>query len=219
METRKIIIVDSSSNQKVVVDTDATNFGELKRAARAAGINYDGKDWLEGITKTSPRADDSLLPTNVTYKGTITNNLVYMLTNTNKKIRSGMDRKELYAEVKRLGLADEIKKKYGRNYTQVGSNDLATIVAKHSNKPSTSATTPKKVAKTPSVEEVRREMATGIDNNEKYNKAINAIARFIAFLPKDILEDASEAAKHLTPETIVEEVSFSDADLKALFGK
>ena len=91
METRKIIIVDSSSNQKVVVNTDATTFGELKRAARAAGISYEGKDWLEGITKTSPVGDDSLLPTNVNYKGTTTNNVVYMLTNTNKRIRSGID--------------------------------------------------------------------------------------------------------------------------------
>ena len=91
MENRKIIIVDSSSNQKVVVDTDAETFGELKRAARNAGINYEGKDWLEGITKTSPVGDDSLLPTNVNYKGTVTNNLVYMLTNTNKRIRSGVE--------------------------------------------------------------------------------------------------------------------------------
>ena len=91
MENRKIIIVDSSSNQKVVVNTDAETFGELKKAARAAGINYEGKDWLEGITKTSPVGDDSLLPTNVNYKGTVTNNLVYMLTNTNKRIRSGVD--------------------------------------------------------------------------------------------------------------------------------
>ena len=91
MENRKIIIVDSSSNQKVVVNTDAETFGELKRAARNAGINYEGKDWLEGITKTSPVGDDSLLPTNVNYKGTVTNNLVYMLTNTNKRIRSGVD--------------------------------------------------------------------------------------------------------------------------------
>ena len=89
METRKIIIVDSASNRKVELNTDATTFGELKRAARAAGINYDGKDWLEGITKTMPTTDDSLLPTNVTYKGNVTNNLAYMLTNTNEKIKSG----------------------------------------------------------------------------------------------------------------------------------
>lgn len=90
METRKIMIVDSSANRKVVINTDATTFGELKRAARAAGVNFEGKDWLEGITKTSPMADESLLPTNVNFKGTTTNNLVYMLTNTNKKIRSGV---------------------------------------------------------------------------------------------------------------------------------
>lgn len=89
MEQRKIIIVDSSSNKKVVINTAATTFGELKTAARAAGINYEGKDWLEGITKTSPVSDDSQLPVNVNYKGQLTNNLVYMLTNTNKRIKSG----------------------------------------------------------------------------------------------------------------------------------
>ena len=222
METRKIIIVDSAANQKVVVDTDATNFGELKKAARAAGINYEGKDWLEGITKTSPMADDSLLPTHVNYKGTITNNLIYMLTNTNKKIRSGMDRKALYAEVKRLGISEEIKKKYGKNYTQVGNDDLAKVVAKYANKPAsgtTSKPSSKKVA-VPSVGAIRKEMIdNGVNFKEKYEKAITVIAKFIAFLPKDILEDASEAAKNLPLETVVEEVSFSDADLKELFRK
>lgn len=89
MEKRKIVIVDSSANAKCELITDATTFGELKRAARIAGIHYEGKDWLEGITKTVPMTDETLLPTNVSYNGVVTNNLVYMLTNTNKKISLG----------------------------------------------------------------------------------------------------------------------------------
>jgi hypothetical protein len=212
METRKIIIVDSSSNQKIVVETDATNFGELKRAARAAGINYEGKDWLEGITKTSPMSDDSLLPTNVNYKGTVTNNLVYMLTNTNKRIRSGMDRKEIYAEVNKLGLKEDIKKKYGKNYTMVSNNDLMAAINDKKGKKAVAGPAPKKVAT------IRKEMES-VDYKAKYNKVVTAIAKFLTIIPDDILKDAADAAKNLTPETIVKEVNFSDADLKALFKK
>lgn len=40
-------------------------------------------------------------------------------------------RKELYAKVKELNLQEEIKKKYGDNYTRVGNTELETIIAKH----------------------------------------------------------------------------------------
>ena len=224
MEQRKIIIVDSSSNRKVTVNTDATNFGELKRAARAAGINYEGKDWLEGLTKTSPVSDDSLLPVNVNYKGTVTNNLVYMLTNTNKRIRSGMNRQEAYAEIKKLGLADGVKKKFGRNFTQVGTNDLIDFINKNGKK---GTSTPANKSK---VEDLRKEMevpkaapTTGkVDFEAKYNEVVGVIAKFLAFMPKSVLDDAAEAAKNLTPETVVEEVDFSQMsidELKRQFGR
>ena len=224
MEQRKIIIVDSSSNRKVTVNTDATNFGELKRAARAAGINYEGKDWLEGLTKTSPVSDDSLLPVNVNYKGTVTNNLVYMLTNTNKRIRSGMNRQEAYAEIKKLGLADGVKKKFGRNFTQVGTNDLIDFINKNGKKGTSAPANKSKV------EDLRQEMevpkaapTTGKGNFEaKYNEVVGAIAKFLAFMPKSVLDDAAEAAKNLTPETVVEEVDFSQMsidELKRQFGR
>lgn len=223
MEQRKIIIVDSSSNRKVTVNTDATNFGELKRAAKAAGINYEGKDWLEGLTKTSPVSDDSLLPVNVNYKGTVTNNLVYMLTNTNKRIKSGMNRQEAYAEIKKLGLADGVKKKFGRNFTQVGTNDLIDFINKNG-KEGTSVPANKS-----KVEDLRKEMnapkaatITGkIDFEAKYNEVVGVIAKFLASMPKSVLGDAAEAAKNLTPETVIEEVDFSQMsidELKRQFG-
>ena len=233
MEQREIIIVDSSSNRKVIVKTDATTFGELKRAARAAGINYEGKDWLEGLTGNSPVNDDSLLPTNVPYvpkkgpnagKTVITNNLVYMLTNTNKRIRSGMNRQEAYAEIKKLGLADGVKKKFGRNFTQVGTNDLIDFINKNGKKGTSAPANKSKV------EDLRKEMeepkavptTEKVDFEVKYNEVVGAIAKFLAFMPKSVLDDAAEAAKNLTPETVVEEVDFSNMsidELKRQFGR
>lgn len=48
-----------------------------------------------------------------------------------------MSRKELYAKVKELNLQEEIKKKYGDNYTRVGNTELEAIIAKHTAKTST----------------------------------------------------------------------------------
>ena len=45
-----------------------------------------------------------------------------------------MSRKELYAKVKELNLQEEIKKKYGDNYTRVGNTEKEAIIAKHTGK-------------------------------------------------------------------------------------
>ena len=90
MEKRKIVVIDSATNRKVEVMTDATTLGELKRDLRPSGISFENKDWLEGFSQTSPINDESQLPQAVTYQGKTTNNLVYMLTNTNKTIKNGM---------------------------------------------------------------------------------------------------------------------------------
>ena len=45
-----------------------------------------------------------------------------------------MNRKELYAKVKELNLQEEIKKKYGDNYTRVSNTGLEAIIVKHTAK-------------------------------------------------------------------------------------
>ena len=134
MEKRKIVVIDSATNRKVEVMTDATTLGELKRDLRPSGISFENKDWLEGFSQTSPVSDESQLPQAVTYQGKTTNNLVYMLTNTNKTIKNGMDRKEAYSVIaKNENLKEIIKNKFGKNYTQVKTADLEKIIAKEIN--------------------------------------------------------------------------------------
>ena len=48
-----------------------------------------------------------------------------------------MSRKELYAKVKELNLQEEIKKKYGDNYTRVDNTELEAIITKYTAKSST----------------------------------------------------------------------------------
>ena len=89
MDVREILVANTKTQKRYKVNTDATTLGELKAALDAQGIDYAGMTFTEGISKTQLTSDDSQLPTNVMYKGTPTNNLVMLLTNTTKNISSG----------------------------------------------------------------------------------------------------------------------------------
>lgn len=133
MDSRKIVIVNTKTQRKSVIETAATTLGELKTALKEAGIDYTGMTFYEGISKIELKQDDSVLPHDVPYKGTTTNNLVFMLTNTNKNIKSGADRKQLYADIKNLHLENKVKEIYGKNYTQVSSLELTDVILRYGN--------------------------------------------------------------------------------------
>lgn len=129
MESRKITIVQTKNQKKSVIQSSATTLGELKNDLRRNGIDYDEMAFYEGLTKTELKTDDSLLPHDVERNGTTTNELVFMLTNTQKKIKSGMmTRSEAYSYIKEHNLQDSCKKKFGRNFTMCKTDDLISLV-------------------------------------------------------------------------------------------
>lgn len=129
METRKITVVQTKNQMKSVIMSAATTLAELKNDLRANGIDYNGMTFFEGTSKVELKNDASVLPHDVPYKGQVTNELVFMLTNTNKKIRSGaMSRKEIYAEIKRMNLQDACVKKFGKNFTMCKTADLVALI-------------------------------------------------------------------------------------------
>ena len=136
MEARKILFVMNNSSSQKSIMSEAETLGALKADMRRAGINYDNMTFYEGRTRTELKDDASVLPTNVpvaakgTTPATTTNDLVFMLTTANKKIRSGAgDRPAAYAEIKQLGLQDACKAKYGKNFTQCSTSDLEALIA------------------------------------------------------------------------------------------
>jgi hypothetical protein len=129
METRKITVISNKGQYKKVMNSAASTLGELKADMTAVGIDYDGMSFLEGLTRTELIDDASQLPTNVNYRGTITNDLVFYLTATNKKIKSGMTRQEAYARLNECPeLKDVVKDTFGRNFTQVSTDNLVHII-------------------------------------------------------------------------------------------
>ena len=129
MEERVILIANTKTQQRHELHTSATTLGELKAAMIEAGIDYSGMDFTEGISKTHLLGDDTQLPTNVMFRGAPTNNLVMLLTNTTKNIASGAcerSRKEAYEIINEIGeeAKTAITMQFGRNYTQVKTDDL-----------------------------------------------------------------------------------------------
>lgn len=127
---REILIANTKTQKRSKITTSATTLGELKTDLRAAGIDFSGMTFTEGISKTQLLSDDTQLPQNVMYKGQPTNNLVILLTNTKKNIASGvLSRKEAYNLIKQNSLENAIKIEFGRNFTQVPTLDLIKFIA------------------------------------------------------------------------------------------
>lgn len=135
MIEREILIANTKTQKRSKITTSATTLGELKSALSAAGVDYSGMTFTEGISKTQLLEDGTQLPQNVMYKGQPTNNLVILLTNTKKNIASGSDRQAAYEAIKNNSLQDAVKEHFGRNFTQVSTDDLWNFVGSAVNKP------------------------------------------------------------------------------------
>ena len=162
METRKITIISTKNHSTKVINSAATTLGELKTDLDNAGIGYTDCTFFEGLTKTELKNDAAILPHDVPYKGTTTNNLVFMITNASKKIRSGakLDRKAIIDEIKAKNLTEVVKKVYGKNYTNCKTEDLERILSMNNNSAPKEAPAKKETVETKS--------NTSVSNDTEY---------------------------------------------------
>ena len=242
MESRKITIVQTKNQRKSVIMSAATTLAELKSDLRANNIDYNGMTFFEGTSKVELKNDASVLPHDVPYKGTITNELVFMLTNTNKKIRSGatnMSRMEAYNAIKSMGLQDACVKKFGKNFTMCKTADLIALVQSNSvSKPASKTKTKAETKKEEKVEapvntpEVSAPVAPASNDGE----CVDTVARAAISKLVEILEDngtiedyekeevldilGGEVAVSATPSEECEPKlasSYSDSDIDSMF--
>ena len=189
MDARKITVVQTKNQKKSVIMSAATTLAELKSDLRANGIDYDGMTFFEGTSKVELKNDASVLPHDVPYKGTITNELVFMLTNTNKKIRSGatnMSRMEAYNAIKSMGLQNACIKKFGKNFTMCKTIDLIALIQSNgAAKPVPAA--PKAEAK--KGEKVETPVNTPVAPASNGGECVDSVARAAISKLVEILED------------------------------
>jgi lysophospholipase L1-like esterase len=211
MTEREILIANNRDQSKYRIVTGAETLGELQDAiARNEGvykmvgqswvsnptpINISGLTFTEGITKTQLLQRDSALPTNVQFKGQTTNNLVMLLTNTTKQIRSGAyptNRKEFGDYIKKNNLGEAIKAQFGDNWTRVSTNKLLIFFASQED----NTTSTDKDA----INEVREELK----DREKVKEVVNT--------PEKKLPDVKDAPHAATVEWFYDGIKRMTAD-------
>ena len=212
MTEREILIANNRDQSKYRVVTGAETLGELQDAiARNEGvykmvgnawvkasspINISGLTFTEGMTKTQLLQRDSALPTNVQFKGQTTNNLVMLLTNTTKQIRSGAsyptNRKDFGAYIKWNNLGEAIKQEFGDNWTRISTDKLLNFFANTAEKNTASSKD--------AINEVREELK----DREKVKEVVNT--------PKKKLPDVKDAPHAATVEWFYDGIKRMTAD-------
>lgn len=211
---REILIANTKTQKRSKVTTSATTLGELKADLRAAGIDYNGMTFTEGISKTQLLDDATQLPQNVMYKGQPTNNLVILLTNTKKNIASGtMSRKEMYQAIKDNNLQDAVKEEFGRNFTQVPTSDLLVFLAQDGNAEVTETLDDK-----PADTENNDIIASEVEEKETPDTEDEDIPDYVDDIITDTRVDSTVNSLYVHIAMLVDKEVLSVADLEELSG-
>lgn len=136
MSTKRFFtVVDTRTGLTKTFDSEANTVGELKADLERLDISTNGMAIQEGLTRTELGGNDTYLPHDVPYKGGTTNNLVFRLTQAEKRIKSGSVRSDAYDQVKKLGLQKGIAAKYGKNFTMCKTAELVAEIKKNKKEP------------------------------------------------------------------------------------
>ena len=215
MSTKKFTVIDTRTMQKKSFDSQATTVAELKADLRRLGISTEGMVIQEGLTKTEFTSDASVLPHDVPYKGGTTNNLVFRITQAEKKIKSGsgMSRKEAYNKVKELGLTKAIAKKYKKNFTMCKTTELIAEI-----EAATKSTTVK------AVKEVKEAPVCKKESNKRTNVGEDAATQAITLLTNKLVNngilssvEGTEVVELLGTTLTIVPGSYSEEELDDMF--
>lgn len=180
MESRKITVLVEATQKKYVLLSSATKLSELKEELAQKGVITDDNDsFKESRSKSILTSPDSILPTNIPWKGGITNELVFMISKAERKIKLGMkSRNEIVALIKSYGLLDEVKEMTGKNYTNVSTVVLSEIVDKYELKARAKAKNVPTSKSAPNVKKSSKksvESAPSCDCAVKFKKAVDSL--------------------------------------------
>lgn len=208
MEARKITVLTSTN--RVVLMSSAETLGELKVDMSAQGINCVDKVFMEGLTHTEFSRDDAVLPKDVKYHDEVTNELVFMVTEPNQKIKSGISagRQYLYDKIKSLNMETIVKNLTGCNYQNLSTAKLKEIYSKS-------------VTMEPRTESPKEPISFEgkLENSKEYQDvikaaeaSISALSNCISALNKIITNTVNDNSDKKCVKT-----SYQDAELENMF--
>lgn len=142
MENRTITVYNSLTDLHVQITTSATTVGELLEALRENDFEVPSENFVlsEGLSHASFDSDvvDAQLPKDILYEGNVTNDLLFMISMPNKKIKSGASLTSL--QLRNLIKTDPefrafLKQKFN-NYSKASVEELNKVYKKFKKKTS-----------------------------------------------------------------------------------
>ena len=220
MAQEKLFTVVTANGVKKFKST-ANTVAELKADLRKNGISTENMAIQEGLTKMKFNSDNDYLPHDVPYKGTSTNNLVFRITQKEKHISSGAGtpRAELYAKVKKLGLQDKIKAKFGKNFTQCKGSDLEAMIAEAGGE----AVAPKDNAKKADNKPVEKTVEKPVEQSESFKSCGDPVKDAITVLTSKIVDSGiltpedGAAVLGLIGTALIKSDGYSQEEIDAMF--
>jgi len=181
---RTVTVFNQNTQEKSVFENVVANtFGELKSFLNRKGISFTDMDVREGISRINLKADSAILPHDTPYRGGTTNDLMILLTKTNKKVSSGIGRTEAVQYIKSNNLQDVVKNENGgKNYTNLSTAVLVAFVEKNMGS--------KTVKEAPAKEVDKKEQSSESNGCEKIAKAL---VRLVDILHDNDVIDGDES--------------------------
>lgn len=198
-------------------ESTARTWGQLKEELRTQGFSTTDVRVTEGNTQVDLVNEDAILPTNISKRGVITNDLIIIMTPTTK-IKSGAINiktatyKELKAEIKNIfANSPTTAKAHFGNYTQLSTDAMRSMLDSWhtANKPSshTSGGPKGKLSKVQeNLEANNLEICVAEFSHESYMKGISQVLSGINTLQNEVFD-------------LTEHVSPTDAEIKELAKK
>lgn len=131
MKRNVIVVSTNTQTRKDFKDVEVTTLADVKRLLDDAGIDYTNQAFYEGVSKAEYKSDDSIMPVNMPFKGSVTNDLVFQLSNASKKIASGAvnpKRQRCFDVIKKYNLYKAVKDEFGLIFTSVSTDKLEKFI-------------------------------------------------------------------------------------------
>lgn len=134
VQVRRNISAWKPGQQRQDFESTASTWGQLKAELTRKGFSLSDVRVTEGNTQIDLVNDDALLPTNISRRGQLTNDLVIIMT-PQTKIKSGFvdpetaSYKSMKAEIKELFSRYDSAKNHFGNYTQMSTANMRTYLA------------------------------------------------------------------------------------------
>ena len=134
---RNITVWNNSTQERTVFENvDVTTWGDVLPLLEDKGIDVTNMEIREGRSKTAIINEDTVLPTNIPFRGETTNDLLFYMTLTNKKVSSGvgMSRKEMIDYMRENNILDALEDAYGDSYTRISNANMSAFIDKWQNR-------------------------------------------------------------------------------------